>query len=554
MENRYRPWLLLLFVLPYFINLGASSIWDINEAFYVEAPREMMQAQDFLTPRFNYHYRLEKPILSYWAVLPFYFLIGPGELAERLPMALSMLLTLILVYRLGRTLFGGSAGLFGAIVFATSFKVFWLARRSIIDMLLLLCVTAAVYFAVLALQDDRRRRLYAALFYVALGLGTLAKGLLGVLLPSGIVLLFLILRREWHAIGRLEPLAGLGIYGLVCAPWYGAMLFKHGWFYFQFFFGGNHVDRFLYGSYSIVRPVWFYVPILLGGFFPWSIFLLPAIGYGIRAYVRGRQGDRRPLALLAVWFVFIFVFFSVAQAKQEEYILQLYPACALGVGYFFSRLPEPGSAPSGMARSGILFSTGLAVALFALLSVVYFHTAERLFGARYFFNGVPALGWALAAALLACMLALRRDRAIFPITAGATLFFLLCVTAVVLPDCERYRPVKALAAKIRAEARPEDAVGYYRTALPSLCFYTGRRIFEISSAERLEAVVTDSTRMFCLISEEDYRAWQTTNGRPLYVLEMRPRMVTTLKGFQAFWKSGQLPNLLLISNQPPRSD
>src|SRR5262249_25456443 len=146
MENRYRPWLLLLFVLPYFIHLGASSIWDINEAFYVEAPREMMQAKDFVTPRFNYHFRLEKPILSYWAILPFYYGLGPGEFAERLPMALSMVLTLWLVYRLGAVLFDAPAGLFGALAFATSFKVFWLARRSIIDMLLLLCVTAAIYF------------------------------------------------------------------------------------------------------------------------------------------------------------------------------------------------------------------------------------------------------------------------------------------------------------------------------------------------------------------------------------------------------------------------
>ena len=55
-------------ILPYFVDLGGSSIWDANEAFYVETPREMMERGDYVSPTFNYQPRLNKPVLSYWIV------------------------------------------------------------------------------------------------------------------------------------------------------------------------------------------------------------------------------------------------------------------------------------------------------------------------------------------------------------------------------------------------------------------------------------------------------------------------------------------------------
>ena len=68
--------LLALAVVPYFIDLGGSAIWDANEAFYVETPREMMERGDYITPSFNYEPRINKPVLSYWIVAAFYHAFG----------------------------------------------------------------------------------------------------------------------------------------------------------------------------------------------------------------------------------------------------------------------------------------------------------------------------------------------------------------------------------------------------------------------------------------------------------------------------------------------
>ena len=83
--------LLAAAIIPYFIGLGDSAIWDANEAFYVETPREMMERGDYVSPTFNYEPRFNKPVLSYWIVAAFYELLGVSVGVQRLPIALGAL-------------------------------------------------------------------------------------------------------------------------------------------------------------------------------------------------------------------------------------------------------------------------------------------------------------------------------------------------------------------------------------------------------------------------------------------------------------------------------
>src|SRR5512134_2319236 len=86
-----RTWLIVLLVVavaPYFVGLGDSSIWDANEAFYVETPREMIERGDYVVPTFNYEPRLNKPVLSYRIVAAFYGMFGVSPGVQRVPIAL----------------------------------------------------------------------------------------------------------------------------------------------------------------------------------------------------------------------------------------------------------------------------------------------------------------------------------------------------------------------------------------------------------------------------------------------------------------------------------
>ena len=67
----------------FFVDLGGSSIWDANEAYYVETPREMLESGDYLNPSFNYEPRFNKPVLSYWIVAALYHVFGVSVTIER---------------------------------------------------------------------------------------------------------------------------------------------------------------------------------------------------------------------------------------------------------------------------------------------------------------------------------------------------------------------------------------------------------------------------------------------------------------------------------------
>ena len=111
--------ILALAVLPYCINLGASSLWDSNEAFYAQTPREMIEAGDYVNPTFNYQPRFNKPPLVYWVVALFYKAFGISEAVERLPIALGALVLIASALFLGQAAFSTNAGLIAAIALAS---------------------------------------------------------------------------------------------------------------------------------------------------------------------------------------------------------------------------------------------------------------------------------------------------------------------------------------------------------------------------------------------------------------------------------------------------
>src|SRR5262245_5334225 len=127
---------LMIAASVYFVRLGGSSLWDSNEAFYAETPREMIESHEYINPTFNYHPRLNKPPLSYWVVIPFYKLFGVSETSERLPIALAAMVMIAAAFGLGCLIFSVVAGLFAAlgVSVALSFLMFW--RRIWIDLYL----------------------------------------------------------------------------------------------------------------------------------------------------------------------------------------------------------------------------------------------------------------------------------------------------------------------------------------------------------------------------------------------------------------------------------
>ena len=179
---KLRFWLLLsLFSVPLFVGLDTSSIWDTNEAFYVQTPREMLESSNWLVPRFNGEPRLNKPPLSYWLVAGLYSLFGVSVFWVRLLAALCGVAAIVAVFRLGVKLFSIHVAVLGAGIFATTFRFLILSRRALIEILLLALLLWTLVFLFSWFRSRRSTYLYVA--SILLALGFLTKGPLVLLLP-----------------------------------------------------------------------------------------------------------------------------------------------------------------------------------------------------------------------------------------------------------------------------------------------------------------------------------------------------------------------------------
>lgn len=589
--------ILAVFLAPYFLHLGTSALWDANEAFYVEGPREMLESGDLLSPRFNFSLKLNKPILPYWVVLPTFALFGVSEWSERVVIATCMVVTILLTYALGRRLYGHGVGLLGAIVLASSVKFLIVGRRSLIDALLTTLLVAALYLLVRGATE----RKFSAGAYIMMGLAVLTKGLVGIVIPLGVVLTFLlwqgmrqayprssrgsvlsfILHQSLRGLNVLRFPLGLFIILAVATPWYAAMIHRHGWGFLSAFIIGDHVKRFLYGTSGMSRPWWYYGPVLMSEFFPWSLFLPAAIAatvlrlrssgeaswatgtptdtFASSAICRslpansatgpgsGHQGSAPSEwadCFLLAWMGFILIFFSLSVAKQNEYLLPLYPAAALVVGRFFS---EARPFSSRLIKGLFALSIALLAGGFIGGAWVAASRAPMLFDSHRLLT-TTSVTLLTAALLLAGAYLLGTLRQVFALTA-LTMLVLTGVLLSLLPKLEAYRPVRHLAERITREAAPDDLVGYYRFTAPSLCYYTRRKIFEVFTPDEIKEILRSARRAFCLMYERDIIALGADSGWPLRVIECRPSLFPmTMKRFLRLRGPDDLERICLVTN------
>src|SRR3712207_2034602 len=97
-------------------NLGAHSLWDVDEGVNAEAAREMREADTWVIPTFNFELRTAKPVMLYWLQRASYAAFGVSEWSARLPSVLAGWLTVLLTYELARRMFSPPTGLLAGLV------------------------------------------------------------------------------------------------------------------------------------------------------------------------------------------------------------------------------------------------------------------------------------------------------------------------------------------------------------------------------------------------------------------------------------------------------
>jgi 4-amino-4-deoxy-L-arabinose transferase-like glycosyltransferase len=500
-------WLLFL-VAALAFRLGGYPLLDPDEGRNAEVAREMVASGDYLVPRLDGLPYLDKPVLFFAADAAALKLLGPSELAARLPSLLFALATAGLTAAFAARLFGREAAwIAGTAAAATPLAVAF-ARTVIFDSLLAFLVTLALvafYWAVEAKSEGRRAFAWSALGWGAMALGVLTKGPVAV----AVVLLVAVPYALWRRVGKvlLYPLGPLLFLSLIL-PWVWAMS-RQVPEYLHYTLVSETWRRMTTDQFERTGPFWYFLPCLLVGALPWPFVVLAA-----RRSLPGREAsgrlDRR-LVFLLLWLALPFVLFSLSHSKRPQYILPLLPAVALLVAAAWRGAAAGPRLPGVRAGAWAWIGFGGLLLAAGVLLPGLSHGRHALPPEQVGPIARAALAWGLAAILGgmgAWLLAHRREGSLIALALPAAALPLLFVPVLVtMGDAFSSRD---LAAGIAPYLSPGVEVVGLRAYPTSLPFYLGRTILVVGPRGR------ELTSNYLV---DSYRQWLRAPGTPLRPLD-----------------------------------
>jgi len=326
------PWLLiataLCVALVWFGTLDARHLVGSDEGRYAEIAREMFASGDWVTIRYNGLEYFEKPPFHLWMTALAYEAFGVGQWQARLWGALCGAAGIGLTMGVALRYRGPRVALLAGLVLLAS--PYWNIGSHIntLDSSLAGALAAALAGLLLAQHpgsDPRARRRWMWFAWGAAAVAVLTKGLIGIVLPGLALVVYSLWTRDFGLWRRLHIASGLLLFLAITVPWFWLVMQRNPEFA-RFFFVHEHFERYTSQVHHRSGPWWYFVPLVLLAFLPWT-GLWPRIVTWVRRSPRGPglQVDR----LLAAWAISIFVFFSLSGSKLPLYIQPMMPALAL---------------------------------------------------------------------------------------------------------------------------------------------------------------------------------------------------------------------------------
>ncbi|MCC6143251.1 MAG: glycosyltransferase family 39 protein [Candidatus Hydrogenedentes bacterium] len=438
-------------------------LFDKDEGAFAEATREMVVSGNYLMTYLNGEPRYDKPLLTNWLQAASVHLFGLNEFAVRLPSALAALAWLVLVYRFTATRFDRTTAFFVAWMLLTALQITIMAKAAIADALLNLCVTACMIALWRYYADRDPRALYLA--FTAAALGVLTKGPIAVLIPFGTALTFAFFQKDWawwrQGLGNWRA---WGIFLGIALPWPMLAYLDQGNALIYAWFVEQTLKRAAGPLEGHGGGMLYYIPIVVAGLLPFTPLLIVVLR-------RFRHEWQTPLhRYLLLWFLVVFVLFSLMGTKLPHYIVYGYPPLLML-----------------MAARRNDIRRGYAIGLWPLLLVILLLILPLLapvIGPRlddafardvvadaavdfrwWYFAGLGAAALALMAATLGRWHVERRL-----LVAGAALA--MAVNYVIMPAAARV--LQAPVQEVAALAAEQDLdVVLYKFKMPSFLFYRG---------------------------------------------------------------------------------
>ncbi len=534
MNRTFRDLLIVLSIASccFFLNLGGPHLWDRDEPRNAGCAAEMLAAGDWIVPTFNAELREHKPVLTYWFMMFSYILFGVTEFGARFPSALFGIGTTLLTYFLGRRLFRPSAGLWAAIAIATTMMFGVASRASTPDAPLIFFSTLAlasyIWGTTTPAKTDEECGEFVSLFpqnwgvvalmYSAMGLAVLAKGPIGLVLPTAIIGMFLLIKRlpKHEIVSGQSPTRGTRIVSIVrpfapihflktcwamrpltaifCAlsvalPWYVLVHLQTDGEWTYGFFMKHNVGRAMNAMDGHRGNFLFYPVALIAGFFPWSIFWIPTLLDGIQQLKANSKWNDGYLFAFC-WVGVYLGLFSIAKTKLPSYITPCYPGVALAIGLFVDRWAS-GEFVLAKVWPRLAFGSMIVVGLGVLVTIPIL---ASIFVPEEAFLGllglIPLLGG--VAALLAAEKG-RSRRAVYS-TAITAVVMSPAIFAFAAAEIDEHRQIETLVEMMYQgeEIDDIDLVSFSSTEA-SWVFYAGQPIERYTDPEEASEILMNES-------------------------------------------------------------
>jgi len=467
--------LLTAFAIVSLYLLGVRTLVPPDEGRYAEIAREMFVSGDWITTRLNGIKYFEKPPLQAWMSALAFTVFGLGEWQARLWTGLCGLLGVAVTGYAGARVFDRRVGFYAALVLGSSF--FWVACSQVasLDMSLAAMMGLTLCALLLAQHDGAsaaERRAWMLASWAGMALAVLSKGLVGVVLPGAVLVVYTLIARDWGLWRRLHPGLGLPLMLAIAAPWF-VLVARANPEQPHFFFIHEHLERFLSSGHRREGAWYYFFGVLAGGIAPWLGVLPQSLALG----ATGDTGRFRPRLLLLVWAVLIFVFFSVSHSKLPGYILPIFPALALLIGAYL----EAGTRRSRMFAAGLTAAIGVLLLVLVPLMPKLVRFPDAAGELEAYQPWVLAAGFAaLAGGALALLHARQLRRDLMVLTLALAGFIL---AGSILVGFERYGQLRAgtaLIPAIKAELKPDTRIYSIGTYEQSLTWYLERSVILVA--------------------------------------------------------------------------
>jgi len=498
----------------FFFNLGGLALTDPDETFYAQTAKEMLGRGEWITPYLYGKPQFEKPILFYWLVHISYKIFGVNEFAARFPSAVFGLIGLIAMYLLGAVLFNRRVGAFAAIILASNVEYVILSRACVTDMVLTVFMLLGVYRFFCGYTTGKK--FYYILSGIGFGMAVLTKGPVFIILAVGVFIISFLFSRDFSSVKKMPIFWAIFAYLAVTVPWYAAVYKIHGTTFINEFFGFQNVTRFMTSEHKIGSQVYYNIPIIMGGFFPWSIFVPFGLWHMFkRARAKSTATPEKMGAIFTLaWFFVIFFFFTASSTKLPTYIFPSFIALALTVGVLWDDFLKTGAASvtkKGFAVSYWLLMATVIIAAAGILIYLYSHYPS-------IFGGVAVICLCIISGMaLSCAAFIRKKFALsFILIVCAVGVILIPLSALVLPELERYETSKEIAGKLLTYMKGDERLGSESNYLPGLAFYTGKLPVDLDRHHNLVAFLSSPERIWCVLKEKNHRFLYELDTKPIY--------------------------------------